>query len=99
LLAFHFNPSAIRGALADVQGLAIGHDVNDTRGFDRHCEKEFEYFCDVGLLRWARGVVNLAMWDAKAKHAGESVRALVGNVRDRVPVYGSGGWLSYSNDE
>ena len=99
LLAFHFNPSAIRGALADVRGLAIGHDVNDTRGFDRHCDKEFEYFGDVGLLRWARGVVNLAMWDAKAKHAGKSVRALIGNVRDRVPVYGSGGWLSYSDDE
>lgn len=99
LLAFHFNPLAIWGALADVHGLAVGHDVNDTRGFDRHCDKEFEYFGDVGLLRWARGVVNLAMWDAKAKHAGKSVRALIGNVRDSVPVYGSGGWLSYTNDE
>lgn len=99
LLAFHFNPAAIRGALADVRALALGHDVNDTRGFDQHCDKEFEYFGDVGLLRWARGVVNLAMWDAKGKHAGKSVRALIGSVTDSVPVYGSGGWLSYSNDE
>ncbi|MFZ9682022.1 MAG: mandelate racemase/muconate lactonizing enzyme family protein [Cephaloticoccus sp.] len=99
LLAFHFNPAAIRGALADVQALAMERDVNDTRGFDRQCDREFEYFGDVGLLRWARGVVNLAMWDAKAKHAGQSVRAMIGSVRDRVPVYGSGGWLSYSNDE
>lgn len=99
LLAFHFNPGAICGALADVRALALGHEVNDTRGFDRHCDKEFEYFGDVGLLRWARGIVNLAMWDAKAKHAGRSVRTLLGSVRDRVPVYGSGGWLSYTNAE
>lgn len=99
LLAFHFNPAAIRGALADVRALALRHDVDDTRGFDRLCDREFEYFGAVGLLRWARGVVNLAMWDAKAKRAGKSVRALLGSVRDSVPVYGSGGWLSYTNDE
>lgn len=99
LLAFHFSPAAIRGALADTRGLALGHEVGDTRGFDRHCDKEFEYFGDVGLLRWARGLVNLAMWDAKAKHAGKSVRSLIGSVRESVPVYGSGGWLSYTNDE
>ncbi|MCC6416072.1 MAG: mandelate racemase/muconate lactonizing enzyme family protein [Opitutaceae bacterium] len=99
LLAFHFNPSAICGALADVRRLALGHSVDDTRGFDRLCDQEFEYFGDVGLLRWARGLVNLALWDAKAKHAGKSVRSLIGTMRDRVPVYGSGGWLSYSNDE
>lgn len=99
LLAFHFNPAAIRGALADVRALALGRDVNDTRGFDRLCDGEFEYFGAVGLLRWARGVVNIAMWDAKAKLAGKSVRALLGSVRDSVPVYGSGGWLSYTNDE
>lgn len=99
LLAFHFNPAAIRGALADVRALALGHDVNDTRGFDNLCDREFEYFGAVGLLRWARGVVNLAMWDAKAKCVGKSVRALLGSMRDSVPVYGSGGWLSYTNDE
>jgi L-alanine-DL-glutamate epimerase-like enolase superfamily enzyme len=99
LLAFHFNPGAIRGALADVRALAIGHAVDDTRGFDEKCDREFEYFGAVGLLRWARGLVNLAMWDAKGKLAGKSVRALLGSLTDRVPVYGSGGWLSYSNDE
>ncbi len=99
LLAFHFSPEAIKGALADVRAIAIGRDVADTRGFDDTCDQEFEYFGAVGLLRWARGLVNIAMWDAKGKQAGKSVRAMIGSVVDSVPVYGSGGWLSYSNDE
>lgn len=99
LLAFHFNPEAIRGALADVREIALGRDGSDTRGFDAACDREFEYFGATGLLRWARGVVNIAMWDAKARRAGRSVRGLLGSVVDSVPVYGSGGWLSYSNAE
>ena len=99
MLAFHFNPEAIKGALADVRHIAIGREVDDTRGFDETCDKEFEYFGAVGLLRWARGLVNIAMWDAKGKRARKSVRAMIGSVVDSVPVYGSGGWLSYSNDE
>jgi len=101
LLAFHFNPAAIRGALADVRALAVGWDVNDTRGFDARCDKEFEYFGAVGLLRWARGVVNIAMWDARGKQLGQPVWRLIGDgaKASRVPVYGSGGWISYSDDE
>jgi L-alanine-DL-glutamate epimerase-like enolase superfamily enzyme len=101
LLAFHFNPTAIRGALADVRALAIGREVEDTRGFDRKCDREFEYFGAVGLLRWARGLVNLAMWDARGRRAAQPVGQLLGgNLKvGRVPVYGSGGWLSYRDDE
>lgn len=101
LLAFHFNPTAIRGALADVRALAVGHDGEDTRGFDQKCDREFEYFGAVGLLRWARGIVNLAMWDARGRRAGQPVGQLLGDgpKAARVPVYGSGGWLSYRDDE
>ncbi len=101
LLAFHFNPVAIRGALADVRALAVGHEVTDTRGFDQKCDQEFEYFGEVGLLRWARGVVNIAMWDARGRQLGQPIWRLIGDgaKATRVPVYGSGGWLSYRDDE
>jgi len=101
LLAFHFNPAAIRGALADVRHLALGWDAHDTRGFDQACDREFEYFGAVGLLRWARGLINVALWDARGRQAGKPVWQLIGGRAEagRVPVYGSGGWLSYSDDE
>ncbi len=96
LLAFHFNPAAIRGALADVRALAVGREVWDTKAFNAACDQSFEYFGATGLLRWARGVVNLAMWDAWGRHLGRPVWQLLGAHARSVPVYGSGGWLSYS---
>lgn len=99
LLAFHFNPAAIRGALADVRALAIGREVHATTQFNTACDEAFEYFGANGLLRWARGVVNLAMWDAWGRHLGKPVWQLLGTHADRVPAYGSGGWLSYTNEE
>lgn len=99
LLAFHFNQGAIRGALADVRSLAVGREVSDTRAFDAACDESFEYFGATGLLRWARGVVNLAMWDAKGRHAGLPVWRMLGAYARSVPVYGSGGWLSYTDEE
>ncbi len=99
LLAFHFNPAAIRGALADVRVLAIEREVHAMKAFNRACDESFEYFGATGLLRWARGVVNLAMWDAWGRHLGKPVWQLLGTHAERVPAYGSGGWLSYSNDE
>ena len=63
LLAFHFNPGAIRGALVTCGRWRWGA-VSDTKAFNAECDKSFEYFGATGLLRWARGMVNLAMWDA-----------------------------------
>ena len=99
LLAFHFSPHAIRGAFADVRELAMGRAVSATKEFNSACEQSFEYFGQVGLLRWAQGIVNVAMWDAWARHLKQPTWRLLGSCAERVPVYGSGGWLSYSLDE
>ena len=99
LLAFHFSAAAIRGALADVRALAIGRDVTATREFDRVCDQAAEYFGNTGLQRWARGIVNLAMWDAQGRQLGQPVWKLLGGKARSIPAYGSGGWLSYSLDE
>lgn len=99
LLAFHFTPRAIRGALDDVRELTLGREACATRALNRDCDQAFEYFGDVGLLRWARGLVNIAMWDAWARHLQAPIWRLLGTSVERVPAYGSGGWLSYSVDE
>jgi L-alanine-DL-glutamate epimerase-like enolase superfamily enzyme len=99
LLAFHYSPQAIIGALRDIGPMAIGRDVSRTGEFLAHHEKESEYFGNVGLHRWAAGSVNIAMWDAWARTLGVPVWQMFGVCHDRVPLYGSGGWLSYSADE
>ncbi|TAL05406.1 MAG: mandelate racemase/muconate lactonizing enzyme family protein, partial [Verrucomicrobia bacterium] len=99
LLAFHYSPQAIAGALRDIRGLALGFEVSETGKFIHEFEKESEYFGHAGIHRWALGSINIAMWDAWAKTLQQPVWKLFGVCRERVPLYGSGGWISYSIDE
>jgi L-alanine-DL-glutamate epimerase-like enolase superfamily enzyme len=49
-----------------------------------------------GLAAAAVSAVDIALWDLKAQLLDISLVSLLGSVRDRVPVYGSGGFTSYS---
>jgi len=99
LLAFHYSPQAILGALKDIAPMAIGREVSGTGELLARHETESEYFGNAGIHRWAAGSINVAMWDAWAKTLDVPVWRMFGVYRDRVPLYGSGGWLSYSIDE
>lgn len=99
LLAFHYSPQAIVGALRDVAPLALELEVSDTGLFLRRAFAESEYFGNIGLNRWAAGAINIAMWDAWGKTLAQPLWKIFGTYRREVPLYGSGGWLSYSLDE
>lgn len=99
LLAFHYFPQAIVGALRDIAEFVKGYQVFETVKLARDFAIESEYFGNNGLLKWVLGVVNLAMWDAWGKVNGQPVWKLLGASRTEVPVYGSGGWLSYGDEE
>ena len=47
----------------------------------------------------AISAVDVALWDLKARLLGVPVARLLGQCRDAVPVYGSGGFTSMSEDE
>jgi len=49
-----------------------------------------------GVAATAVSAVDLALWDLKAKLIGVSLANLLGPTRERVPLYGSGGFTSYS---
>jgi len=49
-----------------------------------------------GVAASAIAAVDIALWDAKARLLGMSLLSLLGAARDQVPVYGSGGFTSYS---
>lgn len=52
-----------------------------------------------GIAIQALSAVDIALWDLKARSLNLPLYKLLGAARDRVPVYGSGGWTSYSQDE
>ena len=49
-----------------------------------------------GISAMAISAVDIALWDLKGKLLHAPVSVLLGVARDRVPVYGSGGFTSYS---
>lgn len=51
-----------------------------------------------GVCSMAISAVDCALWDLKARLLGVPLASLLGVVRQAIPVYGSGGFTSYSND-
>jgi L-alanine-DL-glutamate epimerase-like enolase superfamily enzyme len=52
-----------------------------------------------GIASHAIAAVDIALWDLKARLMNISLAMLLGAVRSSIPVYGSGGFTSYSIDE
>jgi len=52
-----------------------------------------------GVASSAISAVDVALWDLKARLLGVSLSTLLGRVRERVRVYGSGGFTSYTPEQ
>lgn len=50
-----------------------------------------------GVASCAISAVDIALWDLKAKALGIPLATFLGRARDKVPVYGSGGFTSYDD--
>lgn len=62
----------------------------------------FQYLRGVGrkgLMFCALSAVDIALWDLKGKITGLPLFRMFGGNERRIPVYGSGGWTSYSDEE
>jgi L-alanine-DL-glutamate epimerase-like enolase superfamily enzyme len=79
--------------------LLIGEDP---LGHERLWEEMFwqvRGFGRKGLAFQAISAVDIALWDLKAKHFGVPLYRLLGPYAESVPVYGSGGWTSFTEEE
>jgi L-alanine-DL-glutamate epimerase-like enolase superfamily enzyme len=52
-----------------------------------------------GLAACAISAIDAALWDLKARALDLPLAILLGRSRERVPIYGSGGFTSYSNEQ
>lgn len=52
-----------------------------------------------GAVGYAIGAVDIALWDLKARVLDVPLHRLLGAVRESVPVYGSGGFTTYSPEQ
>ncbi len=51
-----------------------------------------------GIAATAISAVDIALWDLRARLAGKPLFRLLGAYRERVPLYGSGGFTTYSDE-
>jgi L-alanine-DL-glutamate epimerase-like enolase superfamily enzyme len=85
--------------LLDACAFAKGYQAWETVKFREDIYRENEYFGQNGIQKCAAAVINVAMWDAWGQTLGQPIWKLLGAKTNRIPVYGSGGWLSYSDAE
>lgn len=99
MLSFQYSPNAIIGAFQDMLPVIKGYKANETGLVSKKLDDLSEYFGNQGLLRWAQAAINIAMWDAWGKYLNLPVHQILGTHKQKIPMYGSGGWLSYTIDE
>jgi L-alanine-DL-glutamate epimerase-like enolase superfamily enzyme len=99
-LGWSYAPRAagvlINDVLADV---AKGSPASDIEGCWQKMNHQLRNAGTRGIGSMAVAAVDIALWDLKARLLGLPLVDLLGKVRASVPVYGSGGFTSYSEKE
>lgn len=99
LLSFDYSQRTIEAALLQAAEFVVGYKPYETLLARGQWDAQAEYFGMEGINRSAFGALNLAMWDAWARTVDQPIWKMFGVSAHEVPVYGSGGWISYSIDE
>lgn len=111
LVAAHVSAGGVRGlgyGYADTATARViaerfaplleGRDALDIPARRRDMERDVRNLGRAGICAMAISIVDVALWDLKAKALGVSLARLLGRCRDAVPAYGSGGFTSYGAD-
>ena len=83
----------------ELRALLLNQDATYIERIRQMCRGHLEYIGHSGLAAWGMGAIDIALWDLLGKSLGAPVYILLGACQDQVPVYGSGGWLSYSPEQ
>jgi L-alanine-DL-glutamate epimerase-like enolase superfamily enzyme len=89
------------GALVEqlLAGLLLGREALDIEA--RYCDMlhAVRNIGRQGLAATAISAVDIALWDTKARLLNLPLVSLVGGCREAVPLYGSGGFTSYTTEQ
>jgi L-alanine-DL-glutamate epimerase-like enolase superfamily enzyme len=80
-------------------GIVRGRDPMNVPGTFDEMVKAVRNMGRPGVVGYAISAVDVALWDLKARILGLPLHRLLGAVREDVPVYGSGGFTTYDENE
>ncbi len=86
----------VSGLLAD---LVTGTSAMDVPAAARAMNRAVRNIGREGIASIAISAVDIALWDLKARLLGVPLATLLGQVRRDVPIYGSGGFITYDEKQ
>lgn len=78
--------------------VVVGGDAMGVPGLWSRMDAAVRNLGRAGVARMAISAVDAALWDLKGRLLGLPLVTLLGAIRDEAPVYGSGGFTSYSGE-
>lgn len=99
-LGYTYGDPAAARLIVELLGPSIlGQDPMDVGGAWMAMQAATRNLGRPGIVSMAIAAVDTALWDLKARILGLPLVKLIGAVREEVPVYGSGGFTSYSIEQ
>lgn len=80
-----------------LQKVVAGRDVFSHGAILQEIYRHVRNLGETGITRMAAAAIDNALWDLRARLLDVPLVNLLGRVRDGIPVYGSGGFTSYSD--
>jgi L-alanine-DL-glutamate epimerase-like enolase superfamily enzyme len=98
-LGYTYTDGCIVGLITGMLAKAVEHrDAMDPPAAWRAMQRAVRNIGREGLAATAIAAVDTAIWDLKAKLLQVPLALLFGRMREAVPIYGSGGFTSYSDE-
>ena len=99
-IGWSYAAAAAGSVIADVLADAVvGRSALDVAGAAEAMARAVRNIGRPGIAAMAISAVDIALWDLKARLLGCSLARLLGQARDGVPIYGSGGFTSYDDHQ
>ena len=90
---------AIASATRELGSWLVGARVDEPEAAWTALSQRASWVGPGGLLHWALASLDIAMWDAAGRAAGQPLYRLLGGARDRIPAYASDRlWYSLSSE-
>lgn len=98
-LGFTYGPAGIASIIdGELAGVVCGRPILDVPATWGAMRAAVRNFGGVGPSAMAMSAVDIALWDLAARVLDLPLCTLLGRCHQRVPVYGSGGFCSYSDE-
>jgi L-alanine-DL-glutamate epimerase-like enolase superfamily enzyme len=95
-----YGPPAVGAVVAsELAPLVVSTDPMDLGGTVAHLHRQARNMTTSGVVGYAISAVDVALWDLKARLLDLPLHHLLGAVRRSVPVYGSGGFVTYDEGQ